>query len=216
MANPETKMTLANRITLVRAFISLIVFACILMPGVAFKLAALVLFSVAAFTDWLDGKIARETNTVTAFGAIADPFVDKLLVGGAFIAFASVKAFDMPLWAVFIIIARELMVSSLRVLSALSGKVLSAEPAGKFKTVFQIVAAIIILIILNVHAVCLAGKGGSFAPILGQMQSWMLPLPYWLTVVVALVTVASGVSYIRHHWEMLQDSWSKPLERARK
>ncbi|MFA5161212.1 MAG: CDP-diacylglycerol--glycerol-3-phosphate 3-phosphatidyltransferase [Elusimicrobiales bacterium] len=202
-------MTLANRITIMRAFLSMVVFACILINGTAFKLLALFFFVLAAVSDWLDGKIARETNTVTPFGAIADPFVDKLLIGGAFIAFASVKQFSVPLWAVFIIIARELMVSSLRVLAALSGKVLAAEPSGKFKTVFQMTGAIMILVILNIHSIVRSGQGGSLTPALERLHSLVLPLPYGITVVVSLVTLASGVSYISNHWKLLQDSWSQ-------
>ena len=203
-------MTLANRITIIRAFISVAIFACIVADGTLFKLLALFLFSLAAVSDWLDGKIARETNTVTPFGAIADPFVDKLLVGGAFIAFASVKPFDVPLWAVFVIIARELMVSSLRVLAALSGKVLAAEPSGKFKTVFQMVCAIAILIIIIIHSICVSAQGGALTPLLEKLHLSTLPLPYWITVAVAVVTLASGAAYMNNHWKLLQDSWGEP------
>jgi len=211
-------MTLANRITMLRALMAVGVFVCIVLHGVWFRLAALALFCAAAFTDWLDGKIARETGTVTHFGAIADPFVDKILVGGAFLAFASIKSLNVPLWAVFIIIARELMVSSLRALAALGGKVLSAEKAGKFKTFFQLLAAFAILLVLNFQTMLLAGSGThTITPQMVDIYRLTLGIPYWISVLTALVTAASGAAYLYNHWAMLQDSWSDPhLRKAQK
>ena len=81
-------MTLANKITLVRAALSIVMFLFILMPYAWARFVAILIFIVAASTDWVDGKIARETHTVTPFGAIVDPFVDKILVIAAFFAFS--------------------------------------------------------------------------------------------------------------------------------
>ena len=90
-------------------FGTMIMFICLMVDNIWFRLAAAVLFGLAALTDWLDGKIARQTGTMTPFGAIADPFVDKILVGAVYIGFASLPMLNVPLWAVFLIIARELM-----------------------------------------------------------------------------------------------------------
>ena len=203
-------MTLANRLTMLRALLSIAVFICVVIPGPVFRALALIFFIIASITDWLDGKIARETNTVTAFGAIADPFVDKLLICGVFMAFAATKELQVPLWAVYAIIARELMVSSLRVLAALSGKVLAAEPVGKFKTVFQIVAASIFLVILNVHSYFAVTSHGTLTPAMIDFNAKMRTGSQWLTIITALVTIASGISYLYNHWAMLQKSWSVP------
>ena len=73
-------MTLPNKITLTRAALSIVMFIFILIPCGWTRLIATLIFIVAASTDWVDGKIARETNTITPFGAIVDPFVDKILV----------------------------------------------------------------------------------------------------------------------------------------
>ncbi|MBO5012034.1 MAG: CDP-diacylglycerol--glycerol-3-phosphate 3-phosphatidyltransferase [Elusimicrobiaceae bacterium] len=134
------KMTLANKITLTRAALSIVMFLFILMPCGWARLVATMIFILAASTDWVDGKIARETNTITPFGAIVDPFVDKILVAAAFFAFVGIKELDVPIWAVFFILLRELMVSTLRVIAALEGKVMAAERWGKFKTVIQMTA----------------------------------------------------------------------------
>lgn len=74
----------------------------ILLPYGWARLVATLIFIIAASTDWVDGKIARETNTITPFGAIVDPFVDKILVAAAFFAFVGIKELDVPIWAVFL------------------------------------------------------------------------------------------------------------------
>ena len=132
-------MTLANKITLLRAGLSLLMFAFILLPFWWARFAATLIFILAASTDWVDGKIARETNTITPFGAIVDPFVDKILVIAAFFAFVAIRPLNVPIWAVFLILLRELMVSNLRAIAALDGQVMAAERWGKFKTVFQMI-----------------------------------------------------------------------------
>ena len=144
-------MTLANKITLTRAALSILMFLFILMPFGWARLTATLIFIVAASTDWVDGKIARETNTVTPFGAIVDPFVDKILVAAALFAFVGIRELDVPIWAVFFILLRELMISTLRVIAALEGKVMAAERWGKFKTVIQMVAVGTIFFVLDLY-----------------------------------------------------------------
>ncbi|MCX5782878.1 MAG: CDP-diacylglycerol--glycerol-3-phosphate 3-phosphatidyltransferase [Elusimicrobia bacterium] len=202
-------MTLANRITLLRALLSAAMFVFIIMPGFGAKLTALILFTIAAITDWLDGKIARSTNTVTAFGAIADPFIDKILVAAALIAFASIRALNVPLWGVFLILARELMISSLRALAALNGQVLSAEKSGKFKTACQMIAVAVILIILNLHAISRSGPQ-ELRVAAQQAFIYTAQWPYALTIAIVVITWMSAVSYLHNHWALLKKTWSKP------
>jgi len=199
-------MTLANKITLLRAVLAMIMFICLMVDNIWFRLAAAVLFGLAALTDWLDGKIARQTGTMTPFGAIADPFVDKILVGAVYIGFASLPMLNVPLWAVFLIIARELMVSSMRVLAALSGEVLAAERAGKFKTAFQLIAAAVIMLVLLANTA--ASGAGEFARAMAVVSRVTAGLPYFLTVTAMLITWASGISYLNNHWTLLKNSWS--------
>ena len=141
-------MTLANKITLLRAALSLAMFVFILIPFWWSRFIAIGIFIVAASTDWVDGKIARETNTITPFGAIVDPFVDKILVIAAFFAFVAIRPLNVPIWAVFLILLRELMVSNLRAIAALDGKVMAAERWGKFKTVVQMSAIGVIFFVI--------------------------------------------------------------------
>ena len=202
-------MTLANKITLTRAALSILMFLFILMPFGWARLTATLIFIVAASTDWVGGKIARETNTVTPFGAIVDPFVDKILVAAALFAFVGIRELDVPIWAVFFILLRELMISTLRVIAALEGKVMAAERWGKFKTVIQMVAVGTIFFVLDLY---------HFSHILkGQAQEvcqiafcTLSQVPYAMTAIAAVITWISAISYLRNNWELLKKSWSLP------
>ncbi|MBO7190680.1 MAG: CDP-diacylglycerol--glycerol-3-phosphate 3-phosphatidyltransferase [Elusimicrobiaceae bacterium] len=202
-------MTLANKITLTRAAMSILMFLFILMPFAWARIVAIVIFTVAASTDWIDGKIARETHTVTPFGAIVDPFVDKILVIAAFFAFVGIRELDVPIWAVFFILLRELMVSNLRAIAALEGKVMAAERWGKFKTVVQMSAiGTIFFVLLMYHlSYLLGGIGQEISVFLFVL---LCKIPYVATVIAAVITWVSMISYLRNNWDLLKKSWSLP------
>ena len=202
-------MTLANKITLTRAAMSILMFLFILMPFAWARIVAIVIFTVAASTDWIDGKIARETHTVTPFGAIVDPFVDKILVIAAFFAFVGIRELDVPIWAVFFILLRELMVSNLRAIAALEGKVMAAERGGKFKTVVQMSAiGTIFFVLLMYHlSYLLGGIGQEISVFLFVL---LCKIPYVATVIAAVITWVSMISYLRNNWDLLKKSWSLP------
>ena len=202
-------MTLPNKITLTRAALSIVMFIFILIPCGWTRLIATLIFIVAASTDWVDGKIARETNTITPFGAIVDPFVDKILVSAALFAFVGIQELDVPIWAVFFIILRELMISTLRVIAALEGKVMAAERWGKFKTVIQMVAVGTIFFVVDVYHLShiLTGCAQQVCVILFLT---LKKVPYAITAIAAVITWISAVSYLKNNWELLKKSWSLP------
>lgn len=204
-------MTLANKITLIRAGLALVMFFFLLIPFWWARFIGIIIYIVAASTDWVDGKIARETNTITPFGAIVDPFVDKILVIAAFFAFVSIRPLNVPIWAVFLILLRELMVSNLRAIAALDGKVMAAERWGKFKTVVQMSAiGVILFVILLMHLTqLLHGPAQRFCAIL---YVTLLPFPYAVTAIAAVITWVSAVSYLRNNWDLLKKSWSLPCK----
>lgn len=206
----KLKMTLANKITLIRAGMSIVMFLLMIAENGFAMIAASLIFGVAASTDWIDGRIARSTNTATPFGAIVDPFVDKVLVGAAFFAFTEVSYINVPVWAVFVIILRELMVSTLRVLAALDNHVMAAERWGKFKTTVQLIALGLIFFIADVKLL-LPLADGSLKNVLTFLDNLLGTLPYCITVVTALVTALSGISYLKNNWAMLVKSWSLPV-----
>jgi len=199
-------MTLANRITMGRMGLSLIIFVLIISKTLWTEVGALALLAVASISDWIDGAIARRTGTTTPFGAIADPFADKILVMAVFLAFASIRELGVPLWAVFLILLRELTISTLRVLAALHGEVMKAEQTGKIKTFIQMTSAFIILAILVLH---FWEKKEPLPATLAWAPRLARPITWWLTVVTSFFTVGSGAVYLYNHRILLSKSWSE-------
>lgn len=196
-------MTVANRITLSRLGLSVIIFFLIAQETLFFNSLALFILIIATVSDYIDGKIAKSTNTVTKFGAIVDPFADKVLVMACFLAFASIKGLNIPHWGIFLIIVRELAVSTIRVLAALQNYVLKAEAAGKFKTLTQFVSIYMILIILVLKSLHPAPK------ILLEILSKTKNFPYYLTAISAIITIISGIMYVFNHYKMIKTSWEE-------
>lgn len=205
-------MTLANKITLTRALLAIVMFFLMITENPWAVIAASLIFGIAACTDWVDGRIARATKTSTPFGAIVDPFVDKILVGAAFFAFTDLHFLNVPVWAVFLIILRELMVSTLRVLAALNNKVLAAERWGKFKTTVQLIAIGIIFVIADIY-LCVPLAKGALQDNLFFLNCFLEAFPYPVTVIAAAVTCLSAVTYLKNNWALLKESWSLPVKK---
>ena len=103
-----------------------------------------IIFIIASLTDMLDGKLARKMGLVTNFGKFMDPLADKLLVCTALIALQAMNR--IPAWVVMIIIAREFIISGFRLVAAEAGKVIAASWWGKFKTTFQMIMVIVMIV----------------------------------------------------------------------
>lgn len=150
------KMNLPNKLTVIRALmVPFFVFFLLTgfkaeaawFPGGVLpwgRIVALLIFCVASYTDRLDGKIARRDHLVTNFGKFMDPLADKLLVSSAFICFVQLGL--LPAWICIILIAREFIISGIRLIAAEKGRVMAASNWGKAKTVFQIILIIALLI----------------------------------------------------------------------
>src|SRR5258708_2094274 len=137
-------MNLPNKLTLSR-FVLTVGFMVAMLSEFPFHITvALLLFSAAGISDFLDGQIARRRKLITNFGILMDPLADKIMVCSAFIAFVDLKW--IPSWMVVIIVARELAITGLRLLAASKNVVLAAEAFGKHKTISQIVAILAILV----------------------------------------------------------------------
>lgn len=139
-------MNLPNKLTLLRILLVPIFVFLLLCPifGESTKWLVLVIFCIACLTDFLDGKIARKYNLITDFGKFMDPLADKLLVCSALICLIDLG--KLPSWFVVIVIAREFVVSGLRLIAVDNGIVIAASWWGKFKTAFQMALIILILI----------------------------------------------------------------------
>ena len=141
-------MNLPNKLTLFRVI--LIPFFVFFLLAPYFEgygnYVAVVIFIIASITDFLDGKIARKYNLVTNFGKFMDPLADKLLVSSALISLIALN--KIPAWIVIVIIAREFIISGFRLVAADNGVVIAASYWGKFKTTFQMI--MVIVLILNI------------------------------------------------------------------
>ena len=149
-------MNLPNKLTLLR-IIMIPVFVVLLYLDFPFNnIVALAVFILASITDTLDGYIARKYNLITDFGKFMDPIADKLLVTAAMLVF--VDWHMMPAWVVIVVVAREFIVSALRLVAANNGRVIAAGWSGKVKTASTMVCICIMLLGLPqwVNAVCSA------------------------------------------------------------
>ena len=157
-------MNLPNKLTLLRVVLIPVFVVLLLLEGgqnYTLRIAALIVFCIASFTDFLDGQIARRNNLVTNFGKFMDPLADKLLVCSALICM--IELGQLPSWYVITVIAREFIISGFRLVAADNGIVIAASWWGKFKTTFQMFT--VILLILNIpalHTVTLIIAGIAF------------------------------------------------------
>ncbi len=141
-------MNLPNKLTCLRVLmVPFFVFFLLYQNGEirSFRIIALVLFIAASLTDLLDGKIARKYNLITDFGKFMDPLADKLLVCSGLICMVGLG--QLPAWYVIIIISREFIISGFRLVASDNGVVIAASYWGKFKTTFQMI--LLILLIIN-------------------------------------------------------------------
>lgn len=178
-------MNLPNKLTLFRVI--LIPFFVFFLLAPYFEgygnYIAVAIFIVASITDFLDGKIARKYNLVTNFGKFMDPLADKLLVCSALICLIQLES--IPAWVVIIIIAREFIISGFRLIASDNGVVIAASYWGKFKTTFQMLT--VIVLILNIP--------NKVFIILGTV----------LIYVSLALTVISLIDYIAKNKDVLKD-----------
>lgn len=144
-------MNLPNKLTVLRVILIPFFVVLLLMEGgenQMLRYVSAMVFVVASLTDMLDGKIARKYNMVTNFGKFMDPLADKLLVCSALICLVELKQF--PAWMCIVIVSREFIISGFRLVAVEQGVVIAASYWGKFKTTFQMIA--IVLLIVNIQA----------------------------------------------------------------
>lgn len=168
-------MNLPNKLTVLRVLLIpfFVLFTLVdLVPGYS-RYIAVVIFVAASLTDLLDGQIARKYNLVTNFGKFMDPLADKLLVCAALICLVSERL--LPAWMVIVIISREFIISGFRLVASDNGVVIAASYWGKFKTTFQMLMIIVLILDL----------GGVF-DLIGQILVW----------ISLILTVVSLIDYL--------------------
>ena len=149
-------MNTANKLTLCRVVMIPIFIVLLYLEFAGHLWVALAVFILASITDFVDGYVARHYNQVTDFGKFMDPLADKLLVMSAMVWFVEVGW--MPAWACFVVIARELAVTGLRLVAVEQGLVVAAGKSGKVKTASTMVCICLLLVIPNetLRLVCVA------------------------------------------------------------
>ena len=193
-------MNIPNQLTLARLVLTAIFVAVVSIHSLPERYSiGLVLFILAAITDFLDGYIARKHNLITNFGKLMDPLADKVLMCSAFVILTRDDL--IPAWIVIAMLAREFLVTGLRLLATSQGAVLAADSLGKLKTVLQIVTIIYLLMFI-------ASKETMFAWSTFLFEwKWTSPAIAGVAIigVTAFVTIYSGMSYMVKNRALLSD-----------
>ncbi|HXE96455.1 MAG TPA: CDP-diacylglycerol--glycerol-3-phosphate 3-phosphatidyltransferase [Dongiaceae bacterium] len=185
-SQPSQILNLPNILTMMRIAAIPLLAALLMSPSRSAGFLAAALFAVASITDWLDGYLARRMGIVTIFGKFLDPIADKLIVMAALIMILPFNR--VPAWMVLVILGREIIITGLRGIASSEGIVIQASDLGKYKTIFQIVA------ILGL--------------VLHYDYNWFFGIPHALLTVnmhnvgmfflwiATLLTIWSGVDYL--------------------
>ncbi len=187
-------VNLPNAITFSRLVMTAAFVIAVSQDTLAWHVAGLVLFVVAAISDFVDGWLARKLGQVTPLGKLMDPLVDKILVSAAFIFLTEQRL--CPVWVTALIIGREFLVTGLRQIAIEAGQVLAADNLGKWKTTFQ-------LAYLITGLIWLTGEQAKELPAAAEwlchharpvsVGGWLQPLFLWGAVAL---TVISGWNYL--------------------
>lgn len=183
-------MNLPNKITLSRIILVFVFMFFLFSKGPISKLMALGIFFVAALTDYLDGFIAKRYNIVSDFGKIMDPVADKILTIAAFMAFVEMKL--VPAWMVVVIVMRELLITSIRIVALRHNEVLYAGKGGKRKTVSQMSSILVILVFIVIKETG-TRVFGFWNPF---FEYWYKQLIFFLMLITLVLTIISGISYL--------------------
>lgn len=186
-------MNLPNKLTLLRVVLVPIMIFFLLTNVVEHNfLFALIIFAAASLTDMLDGKIARKRGLVTDFGKLMDPLADKILVASALICLIKLEA--APCVVVIIVIFREFLVTSLRMIAVEKGRVIAADIWGKLKTVFQIITIIWTLGCFELQTIGIMPEAFPYGTITTVMM-WIM----------AALTVMSGANYVISNRKIIEN-----------
>ena len=190
-------MNWPNRLTLGRLALTILFVFSLSSVWTYGRSMALILFALAGISDYLDGEIARRSGTVTKFGKLMDPLVDKVMISAAFICLVPLEA--VPAWVATIVVARDFLITGLRLLASSEGAILPAERLGKHKTSWQIVTVVFFLLLLSAR---------ELRPGIEDTGWWQIAWRYggnlllWFTVGL---TIYSGLGYFWRHRALIKD-----------
>ncbi|HIR10599.1 MAG TPA: CDP-diacylglycerol--glycerol-3-phosphate 3-phosphatidyltransferase [Candidatus Fimenecus excrementavium] len=187
------KLNTPNKLTIARMIITPVFLAVLLWESLPHRfLVATIIYSFAAITDAIDGKLARKNNQITNFGKLLDPIADKVLTTSALLAFMVMDLCNI--WIVMIVLTREFAVASIRMIAAANGVVIPANFWGKLKTVSQMTFTIVIMLLGEVQGLLQTYAADFAATLPDNLLSLISNGLLWIT---AILTVISGAIYIK-------------------
>lgn len=189
-------MNIPNKLSLTRIILVPLMMVAFMWPFSGHMFVAMALFIIAAFTDFLDGKIARKYNLVTDLGKFLDPIADKMLTTTALILLVSYQVVPNPYGVIclFLFVARDLIVDALRQIAASKGKVIAAYNIGKYKT-FAVDIALPILMLM----VALVELG-----VTGVAITIIMWIGYGLLILASILNIISAICYVAKNTEVLK------------
>jgi CDP-diacylglycerol---glycerol-3-phosphate 3-phosphatidyltransferase len=188
-------MNWANRITLSRLALTVVFVVALNSSWQYARTTALIIFLIAGLTDFVDGEIARRYGVITNFGKLMDPLVDKIMMAAAFISLVPLKA--VPAWAATTVVARDFLITGLRLMASAQGRILPAERLGKQKTSWQIITIIFFLALLSMAELRYANEN---SPWWTHAWSEAGPVLVWITVAL---TIYSAVGFTWRNRELI-------------
>ena len=190
-----------NQLTFLRIILTPVFVFFLLSSNLTLRQVSVVVFAIAMLTDWYDGWVARKWGYVTRWGSFFDPLADKIFASAALFAFVVLNL--LPAWTVWVIVIRDFAITFLRTYSEVKGKPFQTKRFAKTKTFLQF------LLICYVLLLYVARTTESFRdqlPLIEQLLD--PPLLYAMMVVVAVVTLWTGVLYVIENWSTLRELYA--------
>ncbi|HGE69521.1 TPA: CDP-diacylglycerol--glycerol-3-phosphate 3-phosphatidyltransferase [Candidatus Poribacteria bacterium] len=191
--------TLPNYLTMLRIILIPIFVILYYSVGVFFSM---LVFVGAAYTDYLDGRIARKTGNITSFGKFLDPLADKLLVISALIVLLKSDPGLITTWMFLIIIGREVVITLIRTYAASKGNVIAATKLGKYKAASQLYAIALSLLLLSLYEIRSAFFSNHFH-FINAIRNQNGPI-FYLMLIPVILTVVSGLEFLYNNRKLLK------------
>lgn len=190
-------MTLPNQLTILRIILSPVFLFLFLSDAIWMKQVSVLVYIIAALSDWYDGWLARKFNYITSWGKFWDPLADKILTSVAFIGFAIVDL--IPIWMVVIIVGRDVVITLLRVFADMKSYIFTTSYYAKWKTLLQMVFLYYLLILFVAQ----------YTPEINLEYNDLImtllnkQLIYFIALLVTIITFHSGILYIIRNWKII-------------
>lgn len=191
-------MTLPNQLTILRIILSPVFLILFLSDQIWMKQVSVIIYIIAALSDWYDGWLARKFNYITSWGKFWDPLADKILTSVAFIAFAVVDL--IPVWMVIIIVGRDVIITLLRVFADLKNYSFTTSYYAKWKTLLQMVFLYYLLILFVAQYT--PEINSKYLDILTALLNSQLV--YFIALLITIITFHSGLLYVIRNWRVIK------------